>query len=864
MKLGPKHVYLGLVIVLLLSGFSVLPVVKTEEVKSNGNITFQPNSIPDVDVIYNETNYSFDFWYKSFFIRVRPFVIYNETYYGMKKIINFIKTQYPDINYKWLVEKATDAIHYGFNLTKLPQKVADKIDYLGFRLVDLNFPKRWMTLDTFEVDMDEEGEPIGPYNVTHIRIEKANLILSFEDLYPYGYSVEHINSTCVLIGNVKGRIDLIVDPIVESGSRLVVTGTYTDIWEDMYDADNTGNLQLLASTDVTTTETRQFLRSVHIDPINGLNAHKLDPIIPGGPGVYPYIIGNDTLLTGYWGIRVWKRIANGSETELTSGVPVAQVNRSTATDGYQSATWNCPETDLISTDAIIARFYLKIDGLINWTNVQDPNYNLDWITEQLGAYKLVGVPWTVYYYTVIVLEAGDYWYLIYSSITSTYETRIENFQWIEAENISLTQQVRPADDLALKLNLTITNLLISGNTTITGLDKDGGSQTEDITITANTTYTTTLWWNSVSNLECYGAYTIEVNQSRWGLVWKQGDNQYWFNVSVQIGDASTSTTVSATNDHVEIGDSTNNNGLTVTSSATLNLGTSTTPQDGGSIIINGGGATGAPSSERWYGTTNFYGVQLIKTTLSWLELYGTDNWENCVVTGTGKISFKASSATFTNVFLEYINPASSNYAFTDCVFETSSNGGEVLRVGSSYDVDVQDSTLINNHWNGYEIQCWGDFTGTLNVTDCTTDPARWNWRSGANGVTNHQFTFNLKTIFSNNTGIQNANVTIWDLNGTQIFTELADVNGEITEKTLIASKFTGEGTETVYSPYNLTITYGSYQTYTENFTLSAKTDWTIALQESSVAVTYTSAILVASLFLLIPIIAVIFVWRWRG
>lgn len=188
---------------------------------NNGNISFQPNSIPDVSCYYEDHTFVFD--YKSFFIRVAPFVIHNGTYYNLTQIVTWIKSNYPSVSYKWLVKKAVSSIHYGFNLTSLPQAVADKVDYLGFRLVDLNFP-----LSYFEL---EEG-----YNGTIITIPRANLYFSFEDLYPYGYSVEHINSTYVLVGNVKGKTDLYIDPISFSSNLMTFTGTSTSVFWDFWNA----------------------------------------------------------------------------------------------------------------------------------------------------------------------------------------------------------------------------------------------------------------------------------------------------------------------------------------------------------------------------------------------------------------------------------------------------------------------------------------------------------------------------------------------------------------------------------------------------------------------------------------------------
>jgi hypothetical protein len=230
LKLKSKTVlFLGLLLTLMLS-VNVNSQVPGPEQPESADLSFQPNNIPNVDVYYQD--YSFVFEYKSFFIRVRPFIIYNETRYDMKQIVTWLKNNYPGVNYTWLVEKSEKIIHYGYNLTKLPQEIADKIDYLGFKLVDLNFPKSWITLE----EVPKDG-----YNITLIYVEKANLHFSFEDLYPFGYSIEHLNSTHVLIGNVKGETDLIVDPVSYGAPVITVTGysegndcAYWDLWNASY------------------------------------------------------------------------------------------------------------------------------------------------------------------------------------------------------------------------------------------------------------------------------------------------------------------------------------------------------------------------------------------------------------------------------------------------------------------------------------------------------------------------------------------------------------------------------------------------------------------------------------------------------
>ena len=119
------------------------------------------------------------------------------------------------------------------------------------------------------------------------------------------------------------------------------------------------------------------------------------------------------------GIRVWKRSSGGTETEITSGTPVAQVSRSVAGEGIQSATWNCQETALDEGDSIVVRVYHKFSNQETWTEANT------WQTEDLPGDKLNAITWTIYYYTRYVdLTSGWFHYG-----SSTYNSRIENFQY---------------------------------------------------------------------------------------------------------------------------------------------------------------------------------------------------------------------------------------------------------------------------------------------------------------------------------------------------------------------------------------------------------------------------------------------------
>jgi len=144
-------------------------------------------------------------------------------------------------------------------------------------------------------------------------------------------------------------------------------------------------------------------------------------------GLNRLIGSGTTLYRAYVGIRVWKRLADGTEIEITEGTPVAIASRIVVTSAIHSATWSCPETSLTTTDAIVVRVYGKWGGG-DWHLLET------FITEQLGATKLDAAIWTVYYYISITRyidpETGETWYYAYWWFgSSTHNSRIENFSW---------------------------------------------------------------------------------------------------------------------------------------------------------------------------------------------------------------------------------------------------------------------------------------------------------------------------------------------------------------------------------------------------------------------------------------------------
>ena len=132
------------------------------------------------------------------------------------------------------------------------------------------------------------------------------------------------------------------------------------------------------------------------------------------------------------GIRVWKRDNDGTETEITDGSPVAVVDLTNLSDGYNtlSATWDCPTTSLEPTDEIVVRLYVYIPKFSLWSQLDNQDIvDLLWRTVNLNASQLNASTWTVYYYWYYRSEFDNSFF----ACGEDYPSRIENFSYTEAQ-----------------------------------------------------------------------------------------------------------------------------------------------------------------------------------------------------------------------------------------------------------------------------------------------------------------------------------------------------------------------------------------------------------------------------------------------
>jgi hypothetical protein len=182
--------------------------------------------------------------------------------------------------------------------------------------------------------------------------------------------------------------------------------------------------QFVPSINALTIETRYFVNATWI--VNGYTYNKLITTQTGASGYTLVMHKTDNFKLG---VRIYVTHADSSITELTAGTSVAIVTRSAVGSGIQSATWACPQTTLVPTDAIEVDVYL-------WDQIYQWQIAMQFSTEQLGTTILNAGTWTFYYYTAVTYSSPYYYFKFYFD-TTTYNSRIENFSW----GISSTQEV---------------------------------------------------------------------------------------------------------------------------------------------------------------------------------------------------------------------------------------------------------------------------------------------------------------------------------------------------------------------------------------------------------------------------------------
>lgn len=875
-----KNVCLILLVMALY--LSMIPTIQTQK-ELSGNITFQPNSIPDVKVYYENHTFVFELEkpQKTFFIRVEPFVIHDGKFYNMTQIIKFLKSQgWLEGNYKKLIDKTVNAIHYGYNITSLPKNVADKIDFLGFRLVDLNFPLSWFKLETLEVQPANITEI--PYNITIIKIPKAHLVFAFEDLYPYGYEIQHINSTYILIGNVKGRTELFVDPIVASGDYIITTGSYSNLHQNLWEADKNGTFSLHDR-----------------DNVGGLDNTTVSPTNSLRPADYVELGGTSKDL--YITVENWSNMTNATvqivgtdrnQSSVSENITITGNGDYYLTEKYATISTQVVEfNDNITTWDLIDEPW---DALGNWTEIGtgvseiSPAGQLHLLPDQgmyVGRrYELGDLPnqYTIgMNLSVDEFEIADFSILSYSGIKRfniyIFSDKIETFlasglnqYYIDtAENTWYIWRFL-VDITGEELKIYRDSILLH---TFTGefqsyAGNDGRidhQSTDDLLdpITPNAE----AHQDYINFASGFMSFDYELIQGQWGCIWKTGEANYKVdNCVIQIGDDVTSTTCSDLSVNV-LFETDQRDGYVIKNNAELIFG----QQDSGyatshGVNINWNSSYGSYNTRIFYGSSsansklNLYSCSLKSTYHDYPDPY---------ISGIDYFSTSTPNVVIYNCLFDKVYPTGYCDIYNLAIFRGLHG---LYRVDGAlqqiflYDVryaitvdgaskTVKDVNIIAvDSLTGIRYTGGGNDHYLVNVDWSGASYWKFYWHYSPWGDVYRQYEF-VANITDGNSPIQNANVTIYDNrynNGTwyNVGSWLTWANGTFPVQTLTKEYFNQSQGDVPYSyePINITITANGYQTHTQNFTLSEETSLIIALEETpTVGISYEIGLFAGSM-----------------
>lgn len=421
----------------------------------------------------------------------------------------------------------------------------------------------------------------------------------------------------------------------------------------------------------------------------------------------------------------------------------------------------------------------------------------------------------------------------------------------DGAGVAVDRAERPADNIVLggasnDLYITVANW--NGTTAtirITGTDRDGAAQTEDIVVNANGAFYTTKWFKTITHTQVTAftatSFDYDLIQGQWGVVWKQSTRQFYFVSHLQIGDGSTATWFKDINKEIVM-DATTLTNLIIRLAAHFQFG----DKDGNDNTSNGcklkilnpqqyifsedcnhGGGEGTKLYDSYIDVSHAIRILLLNDKCHEIR--------DCTFANIGVLRIKGSTSIVKNVYIH----GGTNYGFNPAgTLGEISNIRIVKRIYGLYVYAPLGSCTFKNIETS-EITSGKDIfinqNGVCNVYIIDSILSNWdiNWASAPDPVIYRQYTFNLKVLDTNQNNVENATVILKDKDGTQLFSLTTNASGEITEQTVSYGYYNQANGNTLqgYSPHTIEIKKAGYKTYKKKFTMDSKIDWTIALQK---------------------------------
>jgi len=245
MKLNKLLTFFVLYTLLSLFLQTFIPVVKAQSEPEKGEITLEPNITPFLKIHFDEE--FFRFRWKEHRLDIKLLIVYN-TSKGIKhfSLKDFWRdTLKPEgVKRNVVIEQVTDAMYeFGLEISDIPLFVANNVEYIYWKFEDATF-------NYSEVEMEKIEVPEETYNITRLHLP-SNLVLSYEDLWKYNYTVSYPNVTYTIVEGIKGKTEWYLDPITFSGNIISISGYSSSSpsnCSEIYKADKGGTLELMANT----------------------------------------------------------------------------------------------------------------------------------------------------------------------------------------------------------------------------------------------------------------------------------------------------------------------------------------------------------------------------------------------------------------------------------------------------------------------------------------------------------------------------------------------------------------------------------------------------------------------------------------
>lgn len=423
-----------------------------------------------------------------------------------------------------------------------------------------------------------------------------------------------------------------------------------------------------------------------------------------------------------------------------------------------------------------------------------------------------------------------------------------NLSGVDANPVNLTRNARPTDRVVLggtkqDLYVVVTNWnAISATVRLLGMDTNDAAQTEDLAITGNGTYYATKYFKTLtqSQLTAFVGTRIdyEGKQAQWGVVWKQGLEQFRLECKLAVGDGSTTTWVIVTRASLVIAVATGNL-VSIYNAATVRLGElkdAATYSTANGVTVFSGVAGSAHTFWKVYGgTLQLYSSAFynLGTSQCWFISGNTNRIWNCFVDGyKALLSYSAN----TNIYNVYRCGGETSLA--DSV--STPTVDTLVVKNSSYAVTCQgaNALTISNLTGGYQsskfILAWIT-TVDHYLIDCVwLDSPNWtiNWGGGTStGRIFRRHSFNIKVTDKDNNSVNGATVTLRDKEGSVVFTASSGANGSIAAQIVSRGYYDQAHGNTMqdYGPHILIIAKVGYQTYVKKLIAADKVNWEIKL-----------------------------------